>query len=294
MANAVFTTGQELISFCEKEHISISKAMRLREEALFETEEEKQLSFMRASWEVMKQSVHDGWQMGNRSMGGLIGGESYKMSIFRVQGRSILGETVSKAVSYAMGVLEINASMGLIVAAPTAGSSGVIPGVLCALQETYGFTDDQMVQALFTAGAVGYLITRNSTVSGAEGGCQAEMGSAAAMAAAAVTELFGGSPRAALSAAGSVLVTMLGLVCDPIGGLVEAPCQKRNAAAAANALVCAEMALSGVQALVPFDEMVEVARRVGRSIPYELRETALGGVAAAPTACALCGGCDRP
>ena len=146
-----------------------------------------------------------------------------------------------------------------------------------------------MVSALFTAGAIGYLITRNATVAGAEGGCQAEIGAASAMASGAVCELFGASPEEVLSAASSVLGTMLGLVCDPIGGLVEAPCQKRNATGASNALVCAEMTLAGVRNLIPFDEMVEVMYKVGRSLPYELRETALGGIAASRTACELCG-----
>jgi len=152
------------------------------------------------------------------------------------------------------------------------------------------------VEALFTTGAIGYLITRNATVAGAEGGCQAEIGAAAAMASGAAVELFGGTPYQVLSSASSVLGTMLGLVCDPIGGLVEAPCQKRNAVGASNALVSAEMTLAGVDNLIPFDEMVDVMYKVGRSLPYELRETALGGIAASPTACRLCSaaqGCPK-
>lgn len=224
-------------------------------------------------------------------MGGLIGGEAKKITAHRTEAEPICGQMISKAMSYAMGVLEVNASMGLIVAAPTAGSSGVIPGVFRALQEEYHFSDDDMVEALFNAGAVGYLITYNATVAGAEGGCQAEIGAAAAMASSAAVQLMGGTPKQCLDAASSVIGTMLGLVCDPIGGLVEAPCQKRNAVGASNALVCAEMTLSGVGSLVPFDEMVEAMYKVGRSLPYELRETALGGVAATPTACELCGKC---
>ena len=167
----------------------------------------------------------------------------------------------------------------------------MIPGVVRALQEYYHFSDEEMIEALFNAGAVGYLITYNATVAGAEGGCQAEIGAAAAMAASAAVQLMGGTPKQCLEAASSVIGTMLGLVCDPIGGLVEAPCQKRNAVGASNALVCAEMTLSGVGNLIPFDEMVEAMYKVGRSLPYELRETALGGVAATPTACELCGKC---
>ena len=285
-----FSKGKELLSLCEKEQITVSEAMIRREEQYFEGTREEILSRMAHSWQIMKESVEEGQQEGNRSMGGLIGGEGHKVSSLRLEGRSLVGTVVSKAMAYAMGVLEVNASMGLIVAAPTAGSSGVIPGVFCALQEEFGFSDEQMVRALFTTGAIGFLITRNATVAGAEGGCQAEIGAAAAMAAGAAVELFGGSPAQVLSAASSVLGTMLGLVCDPIGGLVEAPCQKRNASAASNALVCAEMTLAGVDNLIPFDEMVDVMYKVGRSLPYELRETALGGIAAAPSACNLCAG----
>ena len=184
----------------------------------------------------------------------------------------------------------MNCSLGLIVAAPTAGSSGVIPGVFIALQEQFHLSDEQMIKGLFTAGAVGYMITRNATVSGAEGGCQAEVGAASAMAAAAVCEMRGGSPEAALDAAATAITNILGLVCDPIAGLVEAPCQKRNAMGVSNALISAEMALCGLKHIVPFDETVDAMYRVGRSMPSELRETALGGVASTPTACQLCHG----
>lgn len=284
-----FTSGKTLLSLCEKEKISIAQATIRRETENFDAPLEKVLARMAHSWDIMKQDVQEGQQKDHpASMGGLIGGEGEKMVSYGREHPGLLGQTVSKAAGYAMGVLEVSASMGLIVAAPTAGSSGVIPGVFCAVQEQYGFTDEQMVRALFTAGGVGYIITRNGSVAGAEGGCQAEIGSASAMAAAGVCELLGAEPSVSLSAASSVMACMLGLVCDPIGGLVEAPCQKRNAIGAANSLVCAQMALSGVQSLIPFDEMVDVVSRVGRSLPYELRETALGGVASAPTACELC------
>lgn len=287
-----FKNGAELLALCRQTQLPISELMMQREIKYFEGSRDEIEDRMSHAWEIMKESVREGQTEGNRSMGGLIGGEGHKVSARRMQGRTLVGETVSKAMAYAMGVLEVNASMGLIVAAPTAGSSGVIPGVFCALQEDFGFSDDEMVRALFTAGAIGYLITRNATVAGAEGGCQAEIGAASAMAAGAAAELFGADPETVLSAAASVLGTMLGLVCDPIGGLVEAPCQKRNAVGASNALVCAEMSLAGVESLIPFDEMVEVMYKVGRSIPYELRETAIGGIAAAKTACELCGRCS--
>lgn len=286
-----FTNGKELLEICRQQDCTISKAMIDRETRYFSSDEASVRARMAHSYDIMKEAVQEGQTKDIHSMGGLIGGEAKKISAHREQTHPLCGYMISKAMSYAMGVLEVNASMGLIVAAPTAGSSGVIPGVFCALQEEFGFSDEQMVEALFNAGAVGYLITYNATVAGAEGGCQAEIGAAAAMAASAAVQLMGGTPRQCLDAASSVIGTMLGLVCDPIGGLVEAPCQKRNAVGASNALVCAEMTLSGVGNLIPFDEMVDAMYKVGRSLPYELRETALGGVAATPTACELCGKC---
>lgn len=206
------------------------------------------------------------------------------------------GETVSRAICYAMGVLEVSASMGLIVAAPTAGASGVLPGVLIALQEQYGLTERQMLDALLVASAIGVVVAENSGISGAAGGCQAEVGTASAMAAASSVYLMGGSLEQCFAAAGLAIQNMLGLVCDPIAGLVEAPCQARNAAGTSNALVSAELVLAGVPEVIPFDEVVEAARQVGHALPESLRETALGGIAATPTACRLaeqtgCGGC---
>ena len=202
------------------------------------------------------------------------------------------GDVLQKAMTYAMAVLEVNASMGLIVAAPTAGSAGVVPGMMLALQECYRISDQRIVDALFNAGAVGYLAMRNATVAGAVGGCQAEVGIASAMAASAAVELMGGDPQQCLDAASTVLMNMLGLVCDPVGGLVEYPCQNRNAAGVANALIAAELSLSGIRQLIPFDQMLDAMYAVGKRLPAELRETALGGCAATPAACAACGLCS--
>lgn len=182
--------------------------------------------------------------------------------------------------------------MGLIVAAPTAGSAGIVPGLLLALQETYDYSDEQVTDALFNAGAIGYLAMRNATVAGAVGGCQAEVGVASAMAASAAVELMGGTPIQSLNAASTVLQNMLGLVCDPVGGLVEYPCQNRNAAGVANGLIAAEMALAGIPQLIPFDEMLDAMYTVGKKLPSELRETALGGCATTPSACQACHRCS--
>lgn len=283
-----FISAKELLDICSSEKISISQAMINREVNHLSSNPTEIDTAMHRSYQIMKDAVKTAITTQVKSMGGLIGGEAKKINDRRLSTTPVCGSIVSKAIAYAMGVLEVNASMGLIVAAPTAGSSGVIPGVFLAMQEEFGFTDDDMVRALFNAGAVGYLITRNATVAGAEGGCQAEVGAATAMAASAAVELMGGTPEECLSAAGTAIVNILGLVCDPIAGLVEAPCQKRNAMGASNAMISAEIALSGVRSLLPFDEVVDTMYTVGRSIPYELRETALGGCAASPTGCSLC------
>lgn len=197
-----------------------------------------------------------------------------------------------------MATLERSASMGVIVAAPTAGSSGIVPGAVLAVSEAIGANDQQIKEALWCAAGIGAIMTRNATVAGAEGGCQAEVGSAAAMAAAAVAQLLGATPSVALSAASTAIDNLLGLVCDPVRGLVEHPCQDRNVIGVSAALSSAQLALSGALDPLPFDEVVEAMRQVGAALPATLRETALGGLAAAPSAqsarsrCAICGLCD--
>ena len=280
-----FNSGKALIELCRKEQLPISSIMKKREAKYKEVTEEECDKKMYVALEIMKNSVHEALDHPVKSVGGLIGGEGAKIRQHRRDGKAICGEVLSRAIVHSMAVLELNASMGVIVAAPTAGSSGVVPGLLLALQEVYGFTDEEILNSLYTAGAVGYLMMRNASVAGAEAGCQAEVGAASAMAAAAAVELFGGTPEQCLDSASTALSNLLGLVCDPIAGLVEAPCQSRNAIGVANALTCAEIALSGVKQLIPFDEMVECMYRVGRRIPFELRETALGGCAATPTGC---------
>ena len=286
-----FKSSVELLELCRQTQCPISEVMRRRECELGETTRDQVDHRMSKVLEIMRASATQPLKKPSRSMGGLIGGESKKLYDHAARGKAICGDILQRAMTYAMGVAEVNASMGLIVAAPTAGSAGIAPGLLLALQDCYKISDDRLVDALFNAGAVGYLAMRNATVAGAVGGCQAEVGVAAAMAASATVELMGGTPEQCMDAGSTVLMNLLGLVCDPVGGLVEYPCQNRNAAGVANALIAAELSLSGVKQLIPFDEMLETMYAVGRRIPIELRETALGGCAATPSACARCGGC---
>ncbi len=291
-----FNTAEELLEICKNENKPISEIMRLREIVYGEDDAETVDKRMKKSLDIMRASAHKPLTEVVRSIGGMIGGEASKLEKRRVEGKSICGNVLTKALIYSQAVLEVNASMGVIVAAPTAGSAGVLPAVLFALEEEFDIPEETIIKGLFTAGAVGCLLMKNASISGAEAGCQAEIGSAAAMAAAAATEMMGGTPEQCLDAASITISNMLGLVCDPIAGLVEMPCQTRNAAGASNALTSAEMVLAGIKAAVPFTEMSDAMYRVGKGLPAELRETALGGCAATPTGCSLkCrifGGCN--
>lgn len=287
-----FANGAELLAYCEAEDLPISDAICRRERCLLAAQGiavDDTKHYLHRVLDVMRTSATRPLDAPQPSMGGLIGGEAQKLAAIEKTG--LANPLLARATTYAMAVLETNASMGCIVAAPTAGSSGVLPAMLLACQDVHGFDDDRLERALANAAAIGYLITRNATVSGAEGGCQAEVGSASAMAASAACELMGGTPRQCFAAAANALTGLMGLVCDPIAGLVEAPCQKRNAAGVANAIVAAQIALAGVENLVDFDQTVEAMRRVGCALPFELRESALGGLAATPAACAFCGKC---
>jgi len=287
-----FKNARELLELCSENHSAISEIMRQRECELGETTMEDIQCRMEKALSIMRESAMTPIEKPGRSMGGLIGGEAKMLSVHHLEGKDICGSVLGRGIAYAMAVLEVNASMGVIVAAPTAGSSGIVPGLLLSLQEEYHISDERLVDALFNAGAIGYLAMRNATVAGAVGGCQAEVGVASAMAASAAVELMDGTPQQCVDAASTVLMNMLGLVCDPVGGLVEYPCQNRNAAGVANALIAAEMALAGVPQMIPLDEMIDTMYSVGKRLPMELRETALGGCATTPTACERCGMCS--
>jgi L-serine dehydratase len=256
----------------------IEQSERTREELLAE---------MKKNLDTMRASVREGLKGGFRSISGLTGGDAAALSL-RAEGESTLsGAGMLNAVAASMAVVEVNASMGRIVAAPTAGASGILPGTLLTSAKANGWSDEALLLGLFNAGAVGMLIAKNASISGAEGGCQAETGAAAAMAASALVELSGGSPEKCLHAAAISLKNIMGLVCDPVAGLVECPCIKRNAIGAANALVSADLALAGIDSLIPFDEVVAAMKSVGRLMSPDLRETAKGGLAATPTARAI-------
>ena len=287
-----FKNAKELLALCQEKKLPISEVMRQREILLGETTAEIVDQRMDRVLEIMKDAAFSPIKDPVISMGGLIGGEARKLCEFHDLGKSLSGNVLGKGITYAMATLETNASMGLIVASPTAGSAGIVPGMMLALQEVYGFSDKKIRQALFNAGAIGYLAMRNATVAGAVGGCQAEVGIASAMAASAAVELLGGTPLQCTYAASTVLMNMLGLVCDPVGGLVEYPCQNRNAAGVSNALIAAEMSLAGIPQFIPLDEMIDAMYTVGKKLPAELRETALGGCAATPSACEKCHLCS--
>ena len=238
------------------------------------------LSRMTALWQAMKAAVAD-YDPARRSASGLVGGAAARVESSL---RPIVGGFVSQVIAAALKTGECNACMRRIVAAPTAGASGVLPAVLLPYQDKYRTPDGEMVEALYAAAGFGQVIAARASISGAEGGCQAEIGSASAMAAAALVSLHGGTPEQMAHACAMALKNLLGLVCDPVAGLVEVPCVKRNVAGAMNALACAEMALAGVESAIPCDEVIDAMRSVGALLPDSLRETGKGGLAATPTA----------
>ena len=286
----LFDDGEQLLDACAERGLTIGGVMALRERLISGDEicEER----MRRVIEVMRDETSAPIAAPARSLGGFIGGEAQLVDAGSERWAApLMGATQTDAVARAMAVLERSAAMGVIVAAPTAGSAGVVPGCVLACADAIGVDEKGVASALWCAAAVGLNIQTHACVAGAEGGCQAEVGSASAMAAAALVELLGGTPEQALTAASLAISNLLGLVCDPVGGLVEVPCQARNAIGVAAAFSSAQLALSGVRSLVPFDEVVAAMAEVGHALPSRLRETARGGLAATPTARAACAGC---
>ena len=243
---------------------------------------------MRSNLLTMRAAIKQGENgLGVRSKTGLTGGEAIKLKKYRAKGKTLSGDVMMAAVENAIATNEVNAAMGVICATPTAGSSGTLPGALFMLEQRLGLSEDQMIRFLFTAGGLGLIIDNHAGIAGATGGCQEEVGSASAMAAAAAVEAAGGSPEQSSQALAIALSNLLGLVCDPIAGLVEIPCVKRNAIGAGNALIAADMALAGCTSMIPADECISALDKVGRSMSVDLRETGLGGLAGTPTGQAI-------
>lgn len=245
-------------------------------------EEADLLELMHETLEVMRDSAYKGLDQAVYSMSKITGGSAVKVNKYAED--SVSGKTITRAMAMALSVSEVNSSMGRIVAAPTAGASGILPAALFTMQEKYGYDDDKLVEALIVAGVIGEIIAQNASISGAEGGCQAECGSAAAMAAAAICYLRDFDIDTIFASAAFAIKNILGLVCDPVLGLVEYPCNLRNASGVVNAIISADLAMSGFPCLIPLDETIDSMRQVGNSLPEALRETALGGLAATPTA----------
>lgn len=272
----------DLISY-SKEYDSLSEAIIHYE--MFNSGESYEFVWktMASQLEVMRMSVLQGIE-GVHSSTGLSGGDAQKMNEYLKHHEPLVGSLVAKASRNAIATNEINASMGIICATPTAGSAGVLPGVLMALVEERNLSIEEQIRFLFVAGGIGYVIANNASISGAEGGCQAEIGSASAMCAAAVVDYMGGSVEMAVEACGMTIKNMLGLICDPVAGLVEVPCVKRNALGASQALVSADLALAGIRSRIPVDEVIETMYKVGLELPSKFRETGKGGLADTPTA----------
>lgn len=280
-------SGKELIEICAEEQITLSEyAIRMEMEAK-EVSREYLMEQMKLTLDAMRESATLGREKEVYSLSGLIGGDAYRLQQYHNAGNSLMGNGIIKAMAMAISSSEVNGSMGKIVACPTAGSCGILPAVVLTAGELLNKSEEELIMALFASSAIGMIIGMNATFSGAEGGCQAECGSASAMAAGAVVEMMGGTPKMSLDAAAIIFKNVLGLVCDPVAGLVEIPCAKRNISGAINALCTADLVMAGVDSKIPFDDALSAMYKVGIGLPAELRETALGGVAITPTGIAL-------
>ncbi|MEX1308503.1 MAG: L-serine ammonia-lyase, iron-sulfur-dependent, subunit alpha [Eubacteriales bacterium] len=275
--------ANDALAICEKNGWRLFETALAYEAAKGAKSKEAVFSRMEKNFAAMQDSIQTGLKGIEQGACKMFRDDAKRLMAYREKKMTLSGQTMTKAAAYALAVMEVNCSMGRIVAAPTAGSCGVLPAVILSSMETLQKGKTEGINALLTAGLVGVIIGKNASLSGAEGGCQAEIGSAAAMSAAAIVEMAGGTPKQSFDAAAIALKSMLGLVCDPVAGLVEVPCAKRNSTGAAIALVSADMALSGIPSVIPFDEVVTAMYKVGRAMPGALRETAEGGVAATPT-----------
>jgi L-serine dehydratase len=280
----MFKSLLEIVSKAEALAIPLHEVIISEEVEQGQEQRQILIERMRYRLEVMRQSAMQGLEQPIRTLSGMTEGNAYRMwSWMQGGGKPVSGGILGRALARAIAIGEVNAGMGRIVAAPTAGASGILPAVLITLQEAYGVEDERVIDALFTAGGVGTVIVHRASISGAAGGCQAETGSAAAMAAAAAVELMGGTARQSMHAVAITLQNMLGLVCDPVAGLVEVPCIKRNAGGVAQCFVAIDLVLAGVESTIPADEVIDAMREVGQRMAPTLRETAQGGLAHTPT-----------
>ena len=279
-----YNSIQEIVDRCSEENIKICDLILRDQAKQMGVTEEELYNEMEKNFDTMVESTRLGLDPKLRSTSGLTGGEGFKvMDYADKENGGFAGDFVTRAIARSMATSNCNASMGRIVACPTAGSCGIIPGALVTLYEDEKIDKRDLVMSLFTSGAFGIVIAKNASISGAEGGCQAECGSASGMAAAAIVEIKGGSPKACADALGMSIINQMGLVCDPVAGLVEIPCIKRNASGVAIAITSATMALAGVDLLIPVDECIQAMKAVGDDMDDDLKETAKGGLAVTPT-----------
>jgi L-serine dehydratase len=299
-----YSSVASIVAAAEKSGLPISAIVLRQQAEQMEQTEESVYEHMRKNYQVMTECIDPGCNKDLKSTSGLTGGSAYKMRRISENGKSLTGSFLSGALYRALAVSELNAAMGRIVAAPTAGSCGILPAALLTMQAEKQIPERDCVMSLFTASAVGMVIANNASLAGAQGGCQAECGSAAA-----IVELAGGTPKMAEHAIAIAIKNILGLVCDPVAGLVEIPCIKRNASGVAGAFVAAELALAGIESAIPADEVIWTMKKVGDAMSSTLKETAEGGLAATPTGrrlheqvfgtvrepksgCSGCGGCS--
>lgn len=287
MEQLKYTSITELVETATRQDKLISQIVIQDQAEQMDSEPKNLFKKMRTNYHVMQESIQKGTNPDIRSTSGLTGGDAYKLYNVYNHKKSLTGSFMAGAMWRALAVSELNAAMGRIVAAPTAGSCGILPAAIVTMQEEYNLDEYDCVMSLFTASAIGMVIGNNASLAGASGGCQAECGSAAAMAAAAIVELAGGTPAACGEAVAIAIKNILGLVCDPVAGLVEIPCIKRNAGGVTTAFMAAELALAGITSHIPADETILAMKRVGDTLPAALRETAEGGLAMTPTGQAL-------
>ena len=276
----MYTNFEGLLTLCEKDGFPLWQVILENEKKLIEKDEQAIFELLKGHYDVMCASAHRALETPMTTPLGLVSGIAAPQNRYAENHGGICGRLVNKAMAYALSSSEVNAAMGKICAAPTAGACGIVPAVLLSLTEAMALSETEVLRGLMTAAGVGAIIMKNATVAGAEGGCQAECGVAAAMAAAAAVELLGGSPRQSLDAVCLVLMNSMGLVCDPVAGLVQVPCAQRNASQTVNALLSADLALAGMASIIPADQVVAAMYHVGKQLPISLRETAMGGIAA--------------